>query len=312
MSSLTDLAALIPPNIRFGTSTWTYPGWKGQIYKNEYASDRSFRADSLAEYSRWPLFRCVGIDSSFYAPPSEKTLLHYASLAPEGFLWISKVWEKITAPSHPNLPRWGKYAGTKNTDFLNAELFINEVLSRYSAPEIRAKTGPFVFQFPKLLPEFGTPAAFAAAIQKFLTKLPSNFQYAVEIRDFDILNEEYLAVLNSCGASHVFNHWTSMPSLREQMTRIADLGGLHANFFVSRLLTPLGVSYAQAVKAFAPYDSVKRPNPAMRRDTAALARRVCARGGSAFVIVNNRSEGNAPGTIEHIARALIESLKTPN
>jgi hypothetical protein len=25
-----------PPLIRFGTSTWTYEGWQGQIYKREY------------------------------------------------------------------------------------------------------------------------------------------------------------------------------------------------------------------------------------------------------------------------------------
>jgi uncharacterized protein YecE (DUF72 family) len=26
----------ISPLIRFGTSTWTYEGWQGQIYKREY------------------------------------------------------------------------------------------------------------------------------------------------------------------------------------------------------------------------------------------------------------------------------------
>jgi hypothetical protein len=33
---LDRLAALIPPEIRFGTSTWTYPGWSGLVYHRAY------------------------------------------------------------------------------------------------------------------------------------------------------------------------------------------------------------------------------------------------------------------------------------
>lgn len=309
MEELVQLAAQIPQNIRFGTSTWTYPGWKGIIYHADYSSEKAFKADSLGEYARYPLFRSVGVDSSFYAPPSEKTLAHYASLVPDGFMWISKVWEKITTPIHPNLPRWGKFAGTKNQDFLNAEMFQNEVLVRYSAKEVKTKTGPLVFQFPRLLSELKSPHAFLDKLGEFLKKLPKDFKYAVEIREPDLLNADYLAVLNASGATHVFNHWTSMLSLREQMMRIADLGGLTADFFVSRLLTPRGVAYEQAVKMFAPYDSIKSPNLEMRRDVVGMAKRVIARNGTAFIIVNNRSEGHAPGTIQEITRGLAAALQ---
>ena len=60
--------------VRFGTSTWTYEGWQGQVYKKTYAAN-SFTRDCLAEYGQYlyngqPLFRTVGNDSTFYRPPT--------------------------------------------------------------------------------------------------------------------------------------------------------------------------------------------------------------------------------------------------
>ena len=79
----------LSPLVRFGTSTWTYEGWKGEVYKHIYSKGR-FKQDCLAEYARYEhegalLFRTVGFDFSFYGPPSTKQLEHYASLLPEGF-----------------------------------------------------------------------------------------------------------------------------------------------------------------------------------------------------------------------------------
>ena len=38
----------------------------------------------LEEYAAFPLFRTVGIDSSFYAPPTEEILAAYAEHLPPG------------------------------------------------------------------------------------------------------------------------------------------------------------------------------------------------------------------------------------
>ncbi|HET8649265.1 MAG TPA: DUF72 domain-containing protein, partial [Gemmatimonadales bacterium] len=72
-----ELGAAIPPLIRFGTSSWTYPGWRGLVYHREYPA-RGAAAAMLEEYARFPLFRTVGIDSTFYAPPTPATLQSYA------------------------------------------------------------------------------------------------------------------------------------------------------------------------------------------------------------------------------------------
>src|SRR5262245_27038724 len=90
-----DLAARIPEKIRFGTSTWTYDGWFGDVYHRRYRGPQPARR--LEEYARYPLFRTVGIDSAFYDPPSEEELRSYAEALPAGFLCVSMVWGRITA-----------------------------------------------------------------------------------------------------------------------------------------------------------------------------------------------------------------------
>ena len=67
----------LSPLVRFGTSTWTYDGWRGEVYKQNYPKGR-FKQDCLAEYARYehqgvPLFRTVGFDFSFYGPPKHET-----------------------------------------------------------------------------------------------------------------------------------------------------------------------------------------------------------------------------------------------
>src|SRR6266550_2798789 len=81
-AALVSLAQRIPPSIRFGTSTWTYDGWAGEVYHRSYRSAQPARR--LEEYARYPLFRTVGIDSAFYEPPSDEILAEYARALPAG------------------------------------------------------------------------------------------------------------------------------------------------------------------------------------------------------------------------------------
>ena len=71
--SLCQIARRLPPELRLGTCSWTFPGWD-VVYRREYPSDKAFRRESLCEYAAFPLFRAVEVDSSYYAPPTEKVL----------------------------------------------------------------------------------------------------------------------------------------------------------------------------------------------------------------------------------------------
>ncbi len=307
-----EAAATLPPEIRFGTSTWTYPGWKGMIYHRAYSSEKKFTSDSLAEYAAFPWFRTVGIDSTFYTPPKRATLEHYASQVGPDFLWVSKVWEHLTAPKFPSHPRYGKFSGLANPRFLDPQTFIEQVLPAYRGSPVQPRTGPFVFQFPAIAKSVMSVEQFFECLDRFLGALPEDFRYATEIRNKEFLTNDYFSILNHHGATHCFNHWSSMPRLLNQMKAAADAGGLTASFYVTRILTPLGVSYEKAVEHFSPYDRMQRPNQEMREDVVRLVKRAIDTKKSAFVIVNNRAEGNAPLTIDAIGRMAVGAAPLPS
>ncbi len=67
----------LPPQVRLGTSSWTFAGWGGLVYGGR-PSEARLRRDGLGEYARFSLFRTVGIDRSFYEPLSRETVDEYA------------------------------------------------------------------------------------------------------------------------------------------------------------------------------------------------------------------------------------------
>lgn len=290
--------------IRFGTSSWNYPDWKGSIYRKEYRSEKEFTRYSLREYAADSRFTTVGIDRFFYAPPNISLLREYADMVPDDFVWVSKVWERITIPRYPSHPRYGKLKGLENPQFLDPQVFEQQVLAPYRDPQVKPHTGPFVFQFGTVSKSLAVYDHFLERLERFLTALPAEFQYAVEIRNPEFLTDSYFALLNRSGVTHCFNHWHYMPPLKEQMQSAATAGGLEAPFYVARILTPLGVSYQQAVKKYQPYDSLKQPLEEMRKDVVRFVRRAIERQVPAFVIVNNRAEGNAPMTIDALQREI--------
>jgi uncharacterized protein YecE (DUF72 family) len=300
-----DVAASLPAGIRFGTSSWTYRGWQGLVYHRDYKSEKDFKARCLEEYGQFPWFRAVGIDSSFYAPPRSSTLDRYAEQLPGHIQWVSKVWERITIPRFVRHRRYGAEAGQDNPDFLNPQLFRDSFLAPYDRPGIRERTGPFVFQFQKQGRSGGAIDDFLERLDSFLSRLPGGFRYATEVRTPQLLCDDYFGILNRHGATHCFNHWTDMPPLVEQMHAAASAGGLQADFYVSRLLTPLGLPYADAVTRFQPYQRLQAEQPKMRQDVVRLARRAIERDIEAFILVNNRLEGNSPSSIAAIGRMII-------
>lgn len=298
----------LPDKIRFGTSSWTYLGWKGLVYHDFYRDETTFRKYSLKEYADFSWFRTVGIDGTFYRPPSLERLQHYASLVPSNFQWVCKVWEEITIPIFPKHKRYGERAGKINLNFFDERL-MRKVLQPFADPKVKPHVGPMVLQFQT----FPVPAfprdAFFERLDRFLGALPTDFRFAVEVRNKSFLNRDYFSILNRHGATHCFNHWTKTFSLLDQMKRAAAAGGLKAPFFVSRLLTPLNVTYEQAMKRFQPYDGIKESLPQMRDDVVRLAFRALDRNIPAFILANNRLEGSAPRTIHDIGLLFLRKLE---
>ena len=296
-------------SIRLGTSSWAYEGWQGLVYHKPYPKSR-FTQDALAEYATHavngsPLFSTVGIDHSFYRPAGAAQLGHYAAQVPESFRFCQKVCEEITIPTYANLPRYGTKAGKPNQRFLDAAMFVELVL-RPSQEGLGTKLGPFIFEFQRWGLE---PQTFLDRLDKFLSQLPNGPPYAVEVRNPALLGPRYRDILASHGVSHVYNHWTAMPPLSEQHRSLDD--SFMAPHVVFRLLTPLGLAYEKAVERYQPYDRIVQAQPRMREDTVKLAKQAVSEGRAAYVLVNNRSEGCSPLTVQALVEAIRQTPARP-
>ena len=282
-----------------GTSSWKYEGWIGQIYDEQRYltrgrfSQKRFDTECLGEYAE--IFPAVCVDAGYYRFPTERYLASLASRVPDGFRLSFKVTDEITVKKFPRLDRFGDRAGTENTNFLNAALFIDAFLGPVSTH--RAKTGVHIFEFSAFHPShFARGRDFVTALDGFLGQLPTDWQYAVEVRNPSLLHPDYFAMLRRHGVAHVFNSWTKMPPVEEQMQMP---GAFTADFFAARFLLRPGCAYKQAVDKFSPYREAREPNMAARGALRQLIERAksAPTNRPSFAFVNNRLEGNSPTTI---------------
>lgn len=303
--ALVQLAAAIPPHVRFGTSSWTFEGWKDLVYRKRYPTKQAFVRQSLREYAAHPLFATVGVDRSFYAPLGREEWEAQAAQLPPGFRVCSKVWSELTTRVFPRHERYGDRAGQPNPFFLDPPRFIETVLVPM-LEGLGAHAGPLIFEVTPS-PSVTEPRAFATAIDRFLRAVPREAHVAFELREPALFTDAYLAALRRHPhASHVLNLHTRMPTVREQLER----GGLVAETCVCRLMLPPGKRYAEMKEAYAPFDRIAAPLPEMREDVLALIE-ACRGAAELFVLVNNKVEGSSPLTVRALVEAISSSTRTP-
>lgn len=279
-------------NIYVGTSSWKYAGWMGTIYSPQrYKGQKRFEAECLAEYAE--TFPIVCGDFAFYQFPGPQFWEKLFALVPPSFSFAFKAPEEITRPRFPSHPRYGDRAGLLNALFLDVAVLRAQFLDLLRPYGKRVPLVIFEFgMMPRTV--FRDTGEFVAALNRFLAALPRDFRYGVEIRNREFLEEPYLECLRQHGVAHVFNAWTHMPPLEEQM---ALPGAFTANFSVTRALLTPGRSYEEAVQTFSPYSSVREPNQAVRDALRQVLTRAKLRAEPTYIFVNNRLEGFAPGTI---------------
>ena len=255
---------------------------------------KAFQDECLREYTE--TFPIVCGDFSFYQFPSPEYWRKLFGSAPSPLQFAFKVPEDITVKQFPRHPRYGPRAGSDNATFLNSELFQDAFLDLLAPHRPRVAVLIFEFgTFPKQ--SFADTAEFIRELDLFLSAVPHDFRYAVEIRNPEFLAPEYFACLHSHGVAHVLNGWTRMPGIGAQM-HLRDV--YTADFTVARALLRHGRAYEEAVAKFTPYSHVQEPNPETRDALRLLIGRARERHQPSYIFVNNRLEGNAPETIEAI------------
>lgn len=307
-STLRELSTLLPTNARFGTSSWSFPGWAGMVFDATYP-DATLSRHGLTAYAAHPLLRTVGIDRTFYAPMTEAQFRSYAKQAratnPD-FQFLVKAPMLFTGPRlRRDDGQW-----TDNPAFLNAQLADAQFVQPATLG-LAEMCGPLVFQFPPLGPRFTrSPQRFADALAEFLLALPKlgdTACYAVEVRDPELLTDDYLAALCAGGATHCIGIHARMPRASAQARFWREAGRLP---LVLRWSLHSGFKYEEAKERYAPFNALIDEDPEGRAEVAALVLEAAGMQRVSFVIANNKAEGSAPLTIRRLSELIAQYGET--
>lgn len=311
LASLPADPKLSPPTRLFGTSSWTYPGWHGKVYRSveAYGSSQRFTELCLGEYARDPRFRCAGADNMYYVAPSTrmKLLGRYRELLdglPEPIQLLPKVWHGITVSRYsPLQQREWRLDSDVNAHFLDAGRFLDAVALPLSEGLGRL-LGPLILELQEN--DIPTPE-FLRTLDEFLAAVRARWdgKLAVELRTHSHFSPGYLDLLSHHGCSHVLNAWTRMPGVGWQFEQLKERAGLGWPFFLVRALLRSGVRYEDA-SSYAPFDRLITRAPEVRADIVRVLREAEA-ATPCYVLVNNHLEGHSPATIGELEHELYDS-----
>jgi uncharacterized protein YecE (DUF72 family) len=305
LNALQTLAASMSSRTHIGTSSWSYTGWAGIVYDDAY-SEQTLARHGLPAYAQHPLLRTVGIDRTFYAPIAESEFRSYAKqveTASPDFRFLVKAPMLFTGPRL----RSDDGVWSDNEAFLDAALAIAQFVLP-ATQGLGIHCGPLVFQFPPLGPRFTrAPAKFADRLAEFLIALPklsSDAVYAVEIRDPELLTEDYLAALCAGGATHCIAIHARMPSAIEQSRFWRESGNRMP--LVIRWSLHSGLNYEEAKERYRPFNALVDEDPQGREQVAKLIAESEETKVASFIIVNNKAEGSSPLSIRKLVERLAE------
>ncbi|MFC7208046.1 DUF72 domain-containing protein [Comamonas endophytica] len=302
------MAAALPPLLRMGGSTWSYPGWEGLVWDGPY--DPSVLAkNGLTAYAQHPLLRTVCIDRSFWRPLTVSQYAGYAGQSPADFSFVVKCPSVVTDA----LVRAEDGRGREtNPAFLDAELAVASFVEP-ALEGLGGKLGVLVFQLSPLTWDWLTrPTDLFARLQALLERVRLQLAQhpqvivAVEVRDPELLVPAFAQVLRAAGATFCLGLHGKMPPIEEQLPLLRSLwpGPLVCRWNLNRRFGPYG--YEDAQKAHAPFNQIVSPDPHTRALLARTIAGVTGAGQRAYVTVSNDAEGCAPRSIALLAEAVLE------
>jgi len=300
----TALGAALPSTIRFGTSSWSFPGWRGLVWADDHPGATLAR-EGLPAYSQHPLLRAVGVDRSHYGPISQSEFARWADSVPDDFRFLVKAHEFCSLLRFPGHARYGARAGQDNALFLDPGYAIDAVIE----PTVRGlgdKLGSLCFQFaPQSFGGVGGPLGFADRLHAFLDQLPPRVPLSVEVRNPELITPAYADALADVGVAHCHNLMERMPSVQAQARLTEAAAG---DVFVARWMLVRGMDYGTAKAAFAPFDRLQSEDEPNRLSLAGAVANAHRAGREVLITVNNKAEGCAPESIRALAAAILREL----
>ncbi len=182
---------MVDDRVFLGTQGWSYKSWVGSFYP-----ERTPASSYLKEYAR--RFRAVEIDSTAYGTPRRETVDNWYNVTPADFRFTAKFPQVITHEKKL------KDAEQEAAHFLATIKLLGE------------KLGPLLLQFP-----YQFKPDQLSRLADFLSALPTDFRYAVEVRHRGWLTDEFFDLLAQHRVAIALTDYAYMPRLERVTTDFA-------------------------------------------------------------------------------------------
>ncbi len=302
-------APLLPPDIRLGTSSWFFPGWRGLVYGGVHPQAALSRK-GLAAYAQIPLLRTVSLDRTFYAPISAVDYARYASQVPEHFSFVVKAPAIVCDAVMRDEEGRGKVS---NPHFLDAAIATREFVLP-CLEGLKAKAGPLVFQvspLPRSLVE--DASLFIERLEAFFAALPGELGthrpiYALELRNPELLTPRLMRMLARAEVRYCVGLHARMPEVERQEMALKALDGEAPGALVVRWNLHRGFRYQAAKQRYEPFDRLVDEDGETRRALARMAATAFKAGRKVWITANNKAEGSAPLSVLELAREIAKQI----
>lgn len=174
-----------------GTSGWVYKQWAGNFYPKGWPKKNEF-----GYYVRH--FPTVEINATFYRLPTLKMVRGWHDKAPPGFIFAVK--------------------GSRYLTHIKRLRDTSRGLQKYfrRLVPLGDRTGPILWQLP---PSFAKDDETFRRLERFLVKLPKQYQHAIEFRHPSWMDEQTFELLRR---HHAANVWLSSLRMPADYTITAD------------------------------------------------------------------------------------------
>ncbi|MEG0045389.1 MAG: DUF72 domain-containing protein [Comamonas sp.] len=300
------LASQLPPQLRMGVSTWSYPGWEGLIWDGAYDSS-VLAKKGLSAYHQHPLLRTVCVDRTFWRSLTASQYAVFAAQVDADFRFVVKCPAGITdaqVRTEEGKPR------ESNPAFLDPRMAVEHFVEP-TLEGLGDKLGVLVFQLSPLpwgllsqpsrvLDRLGL---LLAAVREALVKHPQVI-VAVEVRDPELLSPTLAQTLKAHGATYCLGLHGKMPPIEAQLPILRALwpGPLVCRWNLNRIFGAYG--YADAQKKHEPFSEIRSEDLHTRELLARTIVGITGAGQPAFVTISNDAEGCAPLSIALLAQAV--------
>ncbi len=299
----------LPSEIRLGTSSWFFPGWRGLVYDGVHPQTALSRK-GLTAYAQVPLLRTVSLDRTFYAPISAVEYARYASQVPDDFSFVVKAPALVCDAVMRDEEGRGKVS---NPHFLDAAIATREFVVP-CLEGLKDKAGPLVFQVSPL--PRGLVAEAANLIERlaaFFAALPRELGkqrplYALELRNAELLTPRLMRMLAAAEVRYCVGLHDRMPEVERQAVALRALDGDIPGTLVVRWNLHRGFLYQAAKQRYEPFDRLGGEDIKPRRILARMAADAFKAKRKVWITANNKAEGSAPLSLLKLAKEIAQEL----